>query len=309
MTTAVCTLFEGDYHSGVAALANSLHRAGFTGVLYAGHRGPRPAWAAGGTAAAGDTRVVLVALDTSVHFTNFKPQFMRRVLDTLAPDADAVLYLDPDLCLTAPWRFIDEWIESGVALSEDVNSPLHENHPRRVGWRKFYAPRGHALRYRGAAYVNGGAVGVTRARADFLGSWETLQALMGEEIGGLDQVKLDGGTSGKMRNPFFCFNVHDQDALNATLEARADVPVSILGREAMGFAPGLRVLPHALGHRKPWRRPYLREILAGRPPGPADEAFWRHAEGPIQAWPPGLPARRRREILVARFLARFIARG
>lgn len=309
MNTAVCTLFEGDYHPGVAALANSLRRAGFAGVVHAGHRGPRPAWAPEGVAEAGEVRVVLTALETKAHFANHKPQFMRRVLREFAPAADSVLYLDPDICVTAPWTFVEEWIGAGVAVAEDVNSPLYENHPRRVGWRRFYASRDIALRYRGDPYVNSGAVGVTRARADFLGSWETLQALMGEEIGGLDQVKLDGGTSGIMRNPFYCFNVHDQDALNATLEARSDVPVSILGREAMGFAPGLRALPHALGRRKPWRRAYLREILAGRPPGPADEAFWRHAEGPIQAWPAGVPARRRREIRLARFLGRFLARG
>ncbi len=309
MTTAVCTLFEGDYHSGVAALANSLHRAGFAGNIFAGHRGPRPAWATEGAAAAGDVRVVLVSLETGCHFANHKPQFMRRVLEEFAPASDAVLYADPDICLTAPWQFIEEWIEAGVALAEDVNSPLYENHPRRVGWRKFYAARGFNLRYRGDPYINSGAVGITRGRADFLKTWETLQDLMGEEIGGLDQVKLDGGTSRKMRNPFYCFNVHDQDALNAALEARPEVPVSILGREAMGFAPGLRVLPHALGRRKPWRRAYLREILAGRPPGAADEAFWRHAEGPVQAWPAGFPARRRREIRLARFLGRFLARA
>lgn len=306
MTTAVCTLFEGDYHHGVAALANSLQASGFTGSLFAGYRGPRPAWAASDEVSAGGVRVHLVPLVETIHFTNFKPQFMRRVFAELAPAADSVLYLDPDICLTAPWRFVETWLDAGVALCEDVNSPLHENHPRRFDWRKFYARHGVTLRYRGHAYVNGGAVGVTRARLGFLETWERLQALMGDEIGGLDQVKLNGGTSQRMRDPFFCFNVHDQDALNATLEACADTPVSVLGREAMGFAPGLRVLPHALGPRKPWRRRYLRDALAGRPPGSADDAFWRHASGPLSAWPSGVLARRRRLMRIARFICRFL---
>ena len=306
MTTAVCTLFEGDYHHGVASLVNSLHASGFTDTVFAGFRGSRPAWAAADEVSAGGVRVHFVRLTESLHFTNFKPQFMRRVFGELAPSADAVLYLDPDICLTAPWRFVETWIEAGVALCEDVNSPLHENHPRRFEWRNFYARHSIALRFRGTAYVNGGAVGVTRARLGFLETWERLQALMGEEIGGLDQVKLSGGTSKRMRDPFFCFNVHDQDALNATLEACAETPVSILGREAMGFAAGLRVLPHALGRRKPWRRNYLRDALSGRPPGPADEAFWHHASGPLSSWPSGLPGRRRRQLRVARLISRFI---
>jgi len=306
MTTAVCTLFEGDYHYGVAALVNSLHAAGFSGSLFAGYRGQRPSWAPQDEMCAGGVRIHFVPLMEKPHFANYKPQFMRRVFGELAPAADAVLYLDPDICLTAPWSFIETWLETGVALCEDVNSPVYDNHPRRLDWRKFYARHAVSLSYRGDTYVNSGAVGVTRAQLSFLESWEHLQSLMGEEIGGLENVKLDGGTSKRMRDPFFCFNVHDQDALNATLEVRAETPVSMLGREAMGFASGQRVLPHAIGWRKPWRRRYVREALAARPPSPADLAYWIHASGPVMAWPPSVIARRRRQLHLARFIARFI---
>jgi len=305
MTTTLCTLFEGDYHFGVVALANSLHASGFTGTMFCGYRGPRPAWASSDEVQAGSVRLVLLPLETPVHFTNYKPQFMRRIFEELAPGTDSLLYLDPDICVTAPWSFITGWIESGVALSEDLNSPLYENHPRRTGWRQFYARHGLTLGYRGAAYVNGGAVGVTRARAGFLKTWEDVQSLMGAEIGGLSQVKLDGGTSARMRDPFFCFSCSDQDALNAAVEASGDTPLSILGREAMGFTPGLRVLPHALGPRKPWRRRYVSDALHGRPPGPADDAFWRFASGPLSAWPASTPRSRTRSIKIARLIGRF----
>src|SRR5690606_14346100 len=133
--------------------------------------------------------------------------------------ADGVLYLDPDITVAAPWNRITEWMECGVMLCEDVNSPVSRNHPRRIAWRKFFAQRGFSLGFREAAYVNGGCVGIHRENVAFIEVWQSLQVAMSEEIGGLGNSKLGGGTSSRMRDPHYHFNASDQDALNAAVEA------------------------------------------------------------------------------------------
>jgi hypothetical protein len=308
MNIAVCTLFEGDYHLGAAALINSLHAAGFTGRVVAGFRGTAPTWMGGllQREFPGGIEVQLVPLDTPYHLTNYKPDFM---LDRFRAGAESLWYLDPDIVVAARWPFFTDWIEAGIALCEDVNSPLSANHPRRVGWRRHFAPHGFTLRFREPYYVNGGCVGLTARHTDFLETWRGLQLAMADAIGGLNQSKLSGGTSERMRDPHFCFNASDQDALNAAIEASPDgTPFSILGAEAMGFRPGAAVLPHALGAPKPWRKLYLSEAFRGFPPTTADKAFWLNVVGPIQAFQPAIVARRRRVIRLAALIGRFYRR-
>lgn len=308
MPATVCTLFDGDYHLGAAVLANSLLAAGFSGELVAGVRGEPPPWMHGRDTLVLPTLTIrTLTLTTPRHLTNFKPDFL---LSLRARTAEPLWYLDPDIVVEAPWSFFEEWLQAGVALCEDVNSPLAANHPRRAGWRRHFGPLGYHLAFREPAYVNGGCVGVGEAHTVFIELWRDLQLAMADAIGGLDQTKLGGGTSSRMRDPHFCFNASDQDALNAAIEAAPlGTDFSILGAEAMGFRPGRTVLPHALGAPKPWRKHYLRESLAGRPPTAADKAFWQHATGPLTPFSPGLVSRRRRALRLAAFIGRFYRRS
>jgi len=296
MRSTVCTLFEGNYHHGVAALTNSLHHAGFRGDVYAGYRGALPAWAAGATplalpgpwksahtfAVVPTLRIIFLAVDTPHHLTNHKPEFMLALRGGPAADG-ALFYLDPDIVLVRPWRFFEDWVSCGVALCEDLNSPLPENHPRRVGWRRYYGERGVPLRFRGCEYVNGGFVGVQPDHRAFLEYWKRAMDLMTEEIGSLS-LALTENARYKSTGFADCFDRTDQDGLNVAIEG-CDLPVSIIGQEAMALKPGSWLMPHALGAAKPWQRNYLRHALGGEPPRPADKAFWRFARGPIATLP------------------------
>ena len=293
MRAVVCTLFEKDYHHGVAVLANSLARAGFRGTIVAGYRGPLPAWAAAGRQVEGGDwelnlpngpTLLFCRLETASHFTNYKPEFMLSVLDR--PETDAVLYFDPDVVVNTTWQYLEEWLTCGVAVCDDVNSPIAENHPLRIGWRRFFLGSDTELSYRGSRYANGGVVGVPRIHRIFLTTWMEMLTEVLASLGGADVVGIPGGRKLDRAYGFAdCFSKTDQDVLNAAMEACPHIPVSFLGKQAMGFDAGAPQLPHALGPLKPWNRHFIREALGGRPPTRTDRAFWKMADGPLKPFP------------------------
>jgi len=317
MPATVCTLFERQYHLGVAVLVNSLARAGYTGVVHAGFRGPLPPWGedaeprgenAWELPVADGLRVLFLRLQTEAHFANYKPDFMKQVL--ARSDADAVLYFDPDVVVNTTWRYLEEWLSCGVAVCDDVNSPIPENHPHRVGWRRFFHKLGYDLRFRGAPYANSGAVGVPRRYASLLETWSHMLAAASASLGGADVVGIGGGRNLPGAYGFAdCFRQPDQDTLNAAIEASPDIPVSFLGKQAMGFDAGTPALPHATGGKKPWSRRYLREALGGKPPVRVDKIFWKHANGPLHPFSPQELALKRAFLAVAAGLGRFIRRS
>lgn len=322
MTIAVCTLFEKDYHYGVAGLVNSLIRNGFTGTVYAGFRGPLPEWAgAARPVATGKwpdarrleispgTALVFVPMQTAAHLSNLKPDFMLELFAQQELGIERVIYFDPDICLIAPWQFIADWLTCGVALCEDVNSPMSRNYPRRIGWRRYFSQYGIALDYRSDANANSGCCGVSREDIQLLENWRRLIQLMGELTGGLATASVEGGAPFRQAGFASCFDGSDQDALNAAVEMTGGVSYSILPKAAMAFAPGWHVLPHALGPRKPWRKQFLREAFRASPPIAADKAYWAYIDGPLR--PMGVTRFwvRRLALHLATLLGRFYRRS
>ena len=320
MKCVVCTLFERHYHFGVAAFVNSLCKFGFKGTVYAGFRGPLPPWAERGVKmqpngnsvleVSSEVRLIFVPVKTQVHLTNYKPDFMLQVEALAAAETDAMIYCDPDLLINIEWGYITDWISCGVAVCEDVNSPVPRDHPTRVGWRRFFKQHGHKLEYRSTSYANGGFVGLTWNYRKILPLWQEFMAHIAKLLGSGNVVGIEGGV---ILPGFYgfadCFSKTDQDALNAILEASPDIPVSFLGQEAMGFRGGRTLIPHALGYPKPWNRPYIRLALRGTPPTKVDKIYWSSVEGPLQPFPASHISSVRWQIAVAASLGRFIRRA
>ena len=293
---AVCTLFEGNYHYGVAVLTNSLYARGYRGDIYAGYRGDLPSWA--GTAkenfsflgeggktlkVADGLQLHFVPVKTDYHLTNYKPDFMLKLWDGPAKDAASMFYFDPDIVVSAPWDFFQRWVAYGIALCEDVNSPLPENHPRRAAWRQYYRKKGIKLSFKETTYANGGFIGLSNLNYSFLWIWKVMQEGMASAIGGLNCSALNGGSlHPDADGPFAPFGKTDQDALNAAIEAW-EGEISFVGKEGMSITSGASLLPHALGQPKPWKWNPLTQALLGRPPRRVDHEYWRNAKGIVAA--------------------------
>src|ERR1035441_3231334 len=96
----VCTLWEKDYHKGVATLVNSLVRVGYRGCVWTGYHGDLPPWSARGNyegdvykcPAGPDVVVAFVKVETGLHFAQYKPSWLLRVLEEFEPTAEGIFY-------------------------------------------------------------------------------------------------------------------------------------------------------------------------------------------------------------------------
>jgi hypothetical protein len=286
MKTTLCTLFEGHYHYGVAALANSLMASGYAGELWVGYRGPLAEWIVGNPdydASSGALRLSptfslrFVAPDTPLFFTYYKPAFMLEVLERHCPDADAVAYIDPDIVLKCRWSDIAAWFDGGISLVEDVNWNFPPRHPKRLMWASWFGTHGIAPRRALDRYYNAGFVGVPRQHADFLLLWSRLCSLVIDYNAGLKGIKSGDAPD--------LFHSTDQDALNFCLSAH-EAPLNTAGPDGMDFVEGGYYFSHAIGTAKPWLGRHVRRALQGRPPSPATKAYYRYANHPIRLYSP-----------------------
>jgi hypothetical protein len=304
----ICTLFEGDYHLGLAAFVNSLVRAGYSGRVWAGYKGALPPWidqihkldeSGREYVVADQIRLVFLPIEVEMHLTNYKPQFMLDLLANHARDIEYLWYFDPDIWIRAKWSFFADWQHYGIALCQEiVDNLLPADAPLRQRWRNLAAGIGFLNPQPLHHYFNGGMVGVPAAHADFLEAWKNLI-----ELAAATGVDLSGPPPGTRESPFYG---RDQDALNiAAMYSKH--PLSTLGPQGMGFIHGGIMMYHAVG-QKPWRGSFLIRALKGDPPSGAMKFFLAVAASPIRAYSPMQLRAKRLACAMAAFLGRFYRR-
>jgi hypothetical protein len=282
----VCTLAEGHYFNGVAALANSLVRAGFKGSIVVGYRGAPPNWLQAFNRVSQDNyydicpsvRLHLLEIGGDWHLANCKPQLVERLLFEMFPEAELVYFFDTDMVVNYRWDAFAKWVDAGVVMVLDVaDTYMHPRHVYRESWRALAAKQGLGCRDV-TGYVNSGCVGVSRTNADFVRVWSRLMEELERAGANMRVMKTDTGD--------LAFSRMDQDVLNATVMA-TQTPVALLGPEAMGMFPWFgNVMPHAMWLRKPWVRNYIIDAIRGFPPGRVHLAYWDFVDGPIRPFSP-----------------------
>jgi hypothetical protein len=88
----------------------------------------------------------------------------------------------------------------------------------------------------------------------------------------------------------------------------AQVPLTAIGPEGMGFIAGGFTMYHTVGSKKPWRKNFLRSALKGTPPSGGDKHFLQCADGPLHPYTPGQLGKMRRSIQWAALIGRFFRR-
>jgi hypothetical protein len=312
MKSIICTLFEGHYHYGVAALVNSLYKNGFRGDVYAGYMGALPVWAnvakkntlldwngASSMDVAEGLQLHFLPVSTERHLTNYKPSFM---LALQAYVDKGLFYFDPDIVIKCSWNFFEEWIEFGVALVQEIiSNNLSPNNPKRLRWNAIIEKAGRKTERHLFNYFNGGFCGVKKTDFDFIELWAEIIDIGINDLG-LNTHHLFKPVIHTDLMPF-----GDQDAMNiAAMCCRA--AISDFGPEGMDFTYGGWLMSHKTAPPKPWTASYLSRALKGYKPGLADKHYWAYANLYIQPYSLFVWRYKWLSIKAASFINRFYAK-
>jgi hypothetical protein len=319
MQTAICTVYEGDYHYGVGVLSNSLYNHGFRGNIWVGYRGDLPFWAQSAkkceqltsrrldyhelTIADGCT-MKWVHLDTPKHLASYKPDFMWDVIEHYDPEIEAIYYFDPDIVNKSDWDFYEYWVTCGVAVCCDSWNIMPANQPRRIAWKQFAENNGFTNIRDLNHHYNSGFIGVHRDHKLVILTWKKLLEI-GSETGCLD---LQKPYSLKHTNTYPYFP-NDQSAMNLALMV-SYCPLSTIGPEGMDFIPGGITMSHAtVPSIKPWRKKLIIEALKADPPTITDKVYWQHSQSPIRLYSQSTYKWNQFALRVGSGIGRFMRRG
>ena len=312
MNSIICTLYEGHYHYGVAALANSLYSQGYRGKLFAGYRGQTPFWANKFKSnperpevkifeVADGFELHFISLDTDWHLTNYKPVFMLDLMNKYEKDATSITYFDPDIVIKYKWSFFETWLNYGVALVHEIACiDMPPTHPIRMGWESIIQKTGRKTLRRLHSYINAGFCGVSRSNLEFLETWIDIIHIAIKEYT-FDPCKF------VQNDPSKLFGTGDQDAFNMSAMC-SQSPISEFGPEGMDFIHGGWLMSHATGSRKPWNKKFISWALNGRSPSTPDRTYWQNMSGPIICFSSSEIKIKKIKMSIGAFIGRFYSR-
>jgi hypothetical protein len=298
----VC-LYDGDYHFGVAALANSLVRSNFKGFINTAYRGSLPPWVeqlkhidSNTFYLVPDIIIHFEQIKTEMHLAYYKAYFIRQTFKDF-PSTNKIFYFDVDIVISAPWSFFSNWLDDDVCLCLDNSYEyVHHNHPWRKEWKRL-AKVESSFRNPVTAYVNSGFIGIKRKSIALLDKWIELTEKF-EEIGGnLKEINQNGKSSYK----------GDQDLLNAAITVCPEIELSLIGKEGMGFSQPAYLMSHAIAKVKPWKKNYLKYLIAkGHKPSHSEKDFFKYCKHPIKLFSSFHFFLKKTNLMLATFFGRYI---
>lgn len=313
--SAVCTLFEGHFHKGVAVLINSLYKNGFRGNIYAGYRGELPKWTeaavdnshlewVGGKTLQlnNDLSIHFLPVTTDFHLTHFKPRFMLDLLEGAAKEMKALAYFDPDIVVLCKWEFYEKWMSFGVAMvHEVVSNDMPSTHPTRMEWLKIMKIMNRLPRREVHSYINAGFCGVSIKNIEFLEVWNQIIEIA------INEYEMDAATMITFDRTSAFYAV-DQDSFNIAAMC-CESPISEMGPEAMDFVGAGWTMSHATGWPKPWKNNFILSALNGNPPSRPHKNYWNNIHKPIRLYNNLYTKIIKLQLLIATSIGRFYRRN
>ena len=159
----VITMAEYDHIKGALVLCNSLRDNNFNGLFVIGCRNINTLNSEIMKYIGGTDNLVLKKIDPKRHFANYKPNFMKYILDEY--EGESITYIDPDIVANCPVDYILSWCQNGPAVCADVNYHMPSNHPSRLKWLNIENISTHQDL---DLYFNSGFLSVIRRDKDFL---------------------------------------------------------------------------------------------------------------------------------------------
>lgn len=300
MKTIACTLCSGNYHYGVAALANSLFRVGYNGVLWVGYQGDIPKWATNlkkveeyhQFSISDDFKLNFLELPKVMVIQKYKPSLMQKILKAQDQEHVAIAYIDADTIIKAKWEFFERWAELGVGACDDGHFQVGKNHPWRNEWTKVMHSLGYSSREM-CNYLCSAFVVVPKSEMKFLKAWEEIINYI---------VKNKIGSKGDFSSGFF---MHDQCEFNAAFMA-TDCNCSFIGSDGLDYNARGFISSTSIGSVKPWNFSLFKRLYTGVVrPTHAERLYWNNVNGPIKPFSKVVQFYYKLKILIASIIARF----